>query len=63
MPLRDAISWTETRAIATDPTARAKCRRSGALASPDVALLRRLSLSSLEREAKWPARTAGLEGA
>jgi hypothetical protein len=49
---------TETRAIATDPTARARFRRYWAFASPGIALIRRLSLHPLRREAERRARTS-----
>lgn len=43
---------TETRAVATDPVARAQFRRYWAFASPGIALIRRLSLNPLRREAE-----------
>ena len=43
---------TETRAVATDPTARARFRAYWAFASPGIALIRRLSLTPLKREAE-----------
>jgi len=49
---------TETRALATDAAARARFRRYWALASPGIALIRRLSLQPLKREAERRARTA-----
>jgi hypothetical protein len=57
-----SIFRTETRAIATDPTARARFRRYWAFASPGIALIRRLSLGPLKRDAEWRAKTA-LSGA
>jgi hypothetical protein len=47
---------TETRAMATDSAARARFRRYWALASPGIALIRRLSLRPLARDAEWRAR-------
>lgn len=49
---------TETRAIATDPIARARFRRYWALVSPGIALIRRLSLRPLRRDAERRARLA-----
>ena len=43
---------TETRAIATNPAARSKFRRYWAFASPGIALIRRLSLRPLKRDAE-----------
>lgn len=51
-----SIFRTETRAIATDPTARTRFRRYWALASPGIVLIRRLSLGPLKREAERRAR-------
>jgi len=51
---------TETRAIATDAAARARFRRYWAFASPGIALIRRLSLQPLKREAERRARAAVL---
>jgi len=53
-PLDDATSLfrTETRAVATDPGARARFRRYWAFASPGIALIRRLSLRPLKRDAE-----------
>jgi hypothetical protein len=53
---------TETRALATDATARARFRRYWAFASPGIALIRRLSLRPLRAEAERRARTAGPAG-
>lgn len=53
-----SIFRTETRAIATDPSARARFRRYWAFASPGIALIRRLSLRPLKREAERRAQTA-----
>src|SRR5215218_2378960 len=50
---------TETRALATDATARARFRRYWAFASPGIALIRRLSLRPLRVEAERRARNAG----
>lgn len=49
---RTSIFRTETRAIATDATARARFRRYWAFASPGIALIRQLSLRPLKREAE-----------
>jgi hypothetical protein len=53
-----SIFRTETRAVATDATARARFRRYWAFASPGIALIRRLSLRPLKREAERLARMA-----
>lgn len=47
-----SIFRTETRAIATDAAARARFRRYWAFASPGIALIRRLSLQPLKRDAE-----------
>ena len=54
----DTIFRTETRAVATDETARAKFRRYWAFASPGVASIRWLSLRSLKRAAERRAAAA-----
>jgi hypothetical protein len=51
-----SVFRTETRAIATDADARARFRNYWALASPGIALIRRLSLLPLRREAERRAR-------
>ena len=51
-----SIFRTETRAMATDASARARFRRYRALASPGIALIRRLSLRPLKREAEQRAQ-------
>jgi hypothetical protein len=51
-----SIFRTETRAMATDAAARARFRRYWAFASPGIALIRRLSLGPLAREAERRAR-------
>lgn len=53
-----SVFRTETRAMATDAAARARFRRYWALASPGIALIRRLSLRPLAREAERRARHA-----
>lgn len=58
-----SIFRTETRAIATDPTARVRFRRYWAFASPGIGMIRRLSLRPLRREAERRARTAGFASA
>jgi len=57
-----SIFRTETRAVATDPTARARFRRYWAFASPGIALIRRLSLRPLKREAERRTAVASLRG-
>ena len=47
---------TETRAVATDPTARARFRAYWAFASPGIAAIRWLTLWPLKREAERRAR-------
>ena len=47
-----SVFRTETRAVATDAVARARFRRYWAFASPGIALIRRLSLRPLKREAE-----------
>jgi hypothetical protein len=49
---------TETRAVATDATARARFRRYWAFASPGIGLIRWLSLRPLKRDAERSARAA-----
>jgi hypothetical protein len=56
-----SIFRTETRAIATDATARARFRRYWAFASPGIVLIRRLSLGPLRREAERRAFTSPVE--
>jgi len=53
-----SVFITETRAVATDPIARARFRRYWAFASPGIALIRRLSLGPLKRDAERRARLA-----
>jgi hypothetical protein len=57
-PLEDGTSMfrTETRAVATDAEAVARFRRYWAFASPGIALIRRLSLRPLKREAERRCR-------
>jgi hypothetical protein len=59
---RSSIFSTETRAVATDVTARRRFRRYWALASPGIALIRRLSLGPLKRDAERRARLASAAG-
>jgi hypothetical protein len=54
-----SIFRTETRALATDPLARAKFRRYWAFAWPGISMIRRLSLRSLRREAERRTETDG----
>ena len=49
---RTSIFRTETRAVATDASARARFRRYWAFASPGIGLIRRLSLKPLKRDAE-----------
>ena len=51
-----SVFMTETRAVATDPTARDRFRRYWALASPGIAAIRWLSLKPLKQEAERRAR-------
>jgi hypothetical protein len=51
-----SVFRTETRAVATDAAARARFRRYWAFVSPGIALIRRLSLRPLKREAERRAR-------
>jgi hypothetical protein len=53
-----SIFRTETRAVATDATARARFRRYWAFASPGIAVIRRLSLRPLKRDAERRAQMA-----
>jgi hypothetical protein len=53
-----SVFRTETRACATDATARVRFRRYWAFASPGIALIRRLSLAPLKRDAERRARDA-----
>lgn len=55
-----SIFRTETRAVATDASARARFRRYWAFASPGIILIRQLSLRPLKREAEQRAQTARL---
>jgi len=54
-----SIFRTETRAVATDATARTRFRRYWALASPGITLMRRLSLRPLKLEAERRAAASG----
>ena len=47
-----SVFRTETRAVATDATARARFRRYWAFFSPGITVIRRLSLGPLKREAE-----------
>ena len=55
---RTSVFRTETRAIATDPSARARFRRYWAFASPGIWLIRRLSLRPLKRAAECASRAS-----
>src|SRR2546425_934592 len=54
----ESLFRTETRVNTTDPKARRKFRWYWSLVSPGVALIRRLSLAPLKREAERRAREA-----
>jgi hypothetical protein len=54
-----SIFRTETRAVATDSTARTRFRRYWTIVSPGIALIRLVSLRPLRRAAERCARTAG----
>jgi hypothetical protein len=54
----ESVFRTETRAVATDATARERFRLYWAFASPGIALIRRLLLSPLRREAERRASAA-----
>jgi hypothetical protein len=58
-----SIFRTETRAVATDASARSRFRRYWAFVSPGIALIRRLSLQPLKHEAERRARSARLQKA
>ena len=58
-----SIFRTETRALATDATARAKFRRYWSFLSPGIILIRWASLGPLKREAERRARGVQLIGA
>jgi hypothetical protein len=57
-----SVFRTETRARATDATARVLFRRYWALASPGIGLIRRLSLGPLKRDAERRARNVPVAG-
>ena len=57
----DSIFRTETRAVATDPTARARFRRYWAFLSPGIILIRWALLASLKNQAeRWVRSGASL---
>ena len=57
----DSIFRTETRAVATDPTARAMFRRYWAFLSPGIILIRWALLASLKNQAeRWVRSGASL---
>jgi hypothetical protein len=58
----ESVFRTETRAMTTDPSARAKFRWYWSKASPGIWLIRRLSLGPLKREAERRVRRAAGEG-
>ena len=57
----ESVFRTETRAVATDPVARAKFRRYWAFVSPGIILIRRLSLGPVKAaaERRWSASSSG----
>ena len=55
-----SVFRTETRAVATDATARRRFRRYWAFASPGIGLIRRLSLQPLKRDAERRSRLHSL---
>jgi hypothetical protein len=58
-----AIFRSETRATATDPSARARFRRYWSCLSPGIILIRRLMLGPLKADAERRARTGEVESA
>ena len=56
-----SVFRTETRAVCTDPAARAKFRSYWAFLSPGIILIRRLSLGPLKKAAEYRARKRQLE--
>lgn len=52
----ESLARTETRAVATDPTARRKFRRYWAFFSPGIVLIRREALRLVKADAERPAR-------
>ena len=52
----NSLALTETRAVATDPVARAKFRRYWALFSPGILLIRRVALRMVKKDAERRAR-------
>jgi hypothetical protein len=54
----ESVFRTETRAVTTDPGARAKFRRYWSLASPGILLIRRVSLGLVKAEAERRVRPA-----
>jgi hypothetical protein len=52
----ESVFRTETRAVATDPVARAKFRRYWAFLSPGIILIRQLTLGPLKADAERRAR-------
>src|SRR4030095_12839606 len=55
----ESIFRTETRAIATDPTARTKFRRYWSFLSPGIIVIRWALLGPVKKEAELRAREAG----
>jgi hypothetical protein len=60
LPGGASVFRTETRATATDATARARFRRYWAFASPGIILIRRFSLRPLKRDAESRLQAASL---
>ena len=52
----ESVARTETRVATTDPTARAKFRRYWSFVSPGTALIRKISLGLVKKEAERHAR-------
>ena len=49
---RESVARTETRAVATDPTARRKFRRYWSISSPGIVLIRRVVMRLVKAEAE-----------
>jgi hypothetical protein len=62
MSATESVFWTETRAIATDHTARAKFRRYWSFLSPGIIVIRWAMLGPLKSEAERRARQCAPPG-